>query len=175
MGELAKAVFEEIKLIEPQRTLHLKIKDLPAARGDKAMIRQVFVNLLTNAIKFTRPREVAIIEIGGGIGESKNLYFVRDNGVGFDVRDSDRLFNIFQRLHSAEEFEGTGVGLAIVKRIIQRHGGWVWAEGRLNEGATFYSTLPQGRPEAEVSKKAMATAGRKVDGTPPKRKKAGDV
>ena len=143
MGELAKAISEELRLIHPERHLLWNIKPLPPARGDYAMIRQVFVNLLSNAIKFTKPKETAVIEIGGGVDDRRNTYFVKDNGVGFEVQETKKLFNVFQRLHSTEEFEGTGIGLAIVQRIIQRHGGQVWAEGKVNEGAIFFFTLPR--------------------------------
>jgi signal transduction histidine kinase len=146
MGELAKAVFEELGDLDPGRTLVLKT--LPQVRADKAMIRQVFVNLLSNAFKFTKPKANRVIEIGGVTEEDKTVYYVRDNGIGFDMQDANKLFSVFQRLHSPDEFEGTGVGLAIVKRIINRHGGWVWAEGRVNEGATFYFSLPVERPSA---------------------------
>ena len=146
MGDLAKAVFGELRDYDPERTLILKT--LPQVRGDKAMIRQVFVNLLSNAFKFTKPKGNGVIEIGSMTEENKTVYYVRDNGIGFDMQDADRLFNVFQRLHSSDEFEGTGVGLAIVKRIISRHGGWVWAEGRVNEGATFYFSLPVEKPAA---------------------------
>jgi len=175
MGELAQTVFEEFRLIEPQRTLHLKIEGLPAARGNEAMIRQVFVNLLSNAIKFTRFRKVAMIEVGGRMVENHNLYFVRDNGIGFEGRDADKLFNLFQRLHGTEEFEGTGVGLALVKLIIQRHGGRAWAEGKVDGGATFYFTLPHGRPETEIPKKSLATAGRRARQTPLRQRKAKEL
>ncbi|OGP69096.1 MAG: hypothetical protein A2170_00290 [Deltaproteobacteria bacterium RBG_13_53_10] len=144
MGDLAKAVFEELRDFDPERTLILKT--LPQVRGDKAMIRQVFVNLLSNAFKSTKPKGNGMIEIGSITEENKAVYYVRDNGIGFDMQDADKLFNVFQRLHSPDEFEGTGVGLAIVKRIIGRHGGWVWAEGRVNEGATFYFSLPMEKP-----------------------------
>jgi len=146
MGELAKAVFEELRDLEPGRTLVLKT--LPQVRVDRAMIRQVFVNLLSNAFKFTKPKGNGVIEIGSVTEENKAIYYVRDNGIGFDMQDANKLFNVFQRLHSPDEFEGTGVGLAIVKRIINRHGGWVWAEGRVNEGATFYFSLPMEKPAA---------------------------
>jgi PAS domain S-box-containing protein len=147
MARLAKAVFNETKLDAPERKVKCTIKKLPDACGDQAMIRQVFANLLSNAIKFTKPTDVAIIEIGCSNGENENVYCVKDNGVGFDMQYADKLFGVFQRLHSSEEFEGTGVGLALVQRIIFRHGGRVWAEGKVNGGACFYFTLPRERKE----------------------------
>jgi light-regulated signal transduction histidine kinase (bacteriophytochrome) len=144
MGKLAKAVSEELKLAVPERKLKFTINTLIPAQGDQAMIRQVFVNLLSNAVKFTRPKETAMIEIGGQNEGSENIYYVRDNGVGFDMQYVNKLFGVFQRLHSSEEFEGTGVGLAIVQRIIHRHGGRAWAEGKVGEGAAFYFSLPRG-------------------------------
>jgi two-component system sensor histidine kinase/response regulator len=105
------------------------------------MIRQVLYNLISNAFKFTRPKENPAIEIG--FQEDGNQYYVRDNGVGFDMQYSSKLFGVFQRLHNVEEFEGAGVGLALVQRIVLRHGGRVSAEGKLNEGATFYFSLPK--------------------------------
>ena len=142
MGKLAKAVSEELKLAVPERKLKFTINTLIPAQGDQAMIRQVFVNLLSNAVKFTRPKENATVEIGGGREGNENIYYVKDNGVGFDMQYVDKLFGVFQRLHSAAEFEGTGVGLAIVQRIIHRHGGRVWAEGKVGDGASFYFSLP---------------------------------
>lgn len=144
MSDLAKTVSEELMLIAPERRLQFNIKILPPAHGDQTMIRQVFVNLLSNAIKFTRPKGAAVIEIGGRTEEDKNVYYIKDNGVGFDMRGANKLFNAFGRLHSREEFEGTGIGLAIVHRIIDLYRGQVWAEGKVNEGATFYFTLPRG-------------------------------
>ena len=144
MSELAKALFEELKSITPDRTLQLNIKTLPPVRGDQAMFRQVLVNLLSNAIKFTRTKETAVIEIGCIVKENQDICYVKDNGVGFDMQYAGKLFGVFQRLHTVDEFEGTGVGLAIVQRIIHRHGGQVWAEGEVNKGATFYFTLPRG-------------------------------
>jgi light-regulated signal transduction histidine kinase (bacteriophytochrome) len=142
MTELAKRVFEDIKPLPNERNLQFNIKTLPVAQGDRSLIKQVFANLLSNAIKFTRPKEMGSIEIGGTNDGAENIYYVKDNGVGFDMQYVDKLFGVFQRLHSAAEFEGTGVGLAIVQRIIHRHGGRVWAEGKVGEGATFYFSLP---------------------------------
>jgi PAS domain S-box-containing protein len=143
MVELAKTVFEELRSITPDRTFRFTVDHLPPAQGDPAMIRQVLVNLLSNAIKFTRSAETAVIEMDGRVEENENIYSVKDNGVGFDMEHHDKLFDVFQRLHPPEEFEGTGVGLATVQRIIHRHGGRVWAEGVVNKGATFYFTLPR--------------------------------
>ena len=145
MDKLIKAVSNEIETATSERNLQINLKPLPPARGDEGMIRQVFVNLIANAIKFTRSRKAAMIEVGGYAKELGNVYYVRDNGIGFDMQYIDKLFGAFQRLHSGEEFEGTGIGLAIVKRIINQHGGKVWAEGRENEGSTFYFTLPAGK------------------------------
>jgi signal transduction histidine kinase len=143
MGKLAKAVSDELKVTVPERKIDFTIKRLSPTHGDQSMIRQVFANLLSNAIKFTGPREIAGIEVGDWSEGDENIYYVKDNGVGFDMQYVHKLFAVFQRLHSSEEFEGTGVGLAIVQRIIHRHGGRVWAEGKVDEGATFYFTLPK--------------------------------
>jgi signal transduction histidine kinase len=143
MGELAMAVFEELRSIIPEQTLRLDIETLSPAHGDRSMIRQVFVNLLSNAIKFTRPKGAGVIEISCMAKENQNIYCVKDNGVGFDMRYAGELFGVFQRHHPSDEFEGTGVGLAIVQRIIHRHGGKVWAEGEVNKGAAFYFTIPR--------------------------------
>jgi two-component system sensor kinase len=144
MVTLAKAVADDLTNRISERNVLLNIQVLPPAYGNWSMIRQVFINLLSNAIKFTKPKERRIIEIGYTTEEHQNVYHVKDNGVGFDVQQANKLFGVFQRLHSGDEFKGTGLGLAIVRRIIQRHGGQVWAEGRINEGATFYFTLPKG-------------------------------
>lgn len=143
IAAIAKAVFEELKPNTNWRKVDLNINTLPPGQGDRAMIRQVFVNLLSNAIKFTGTRENPIIEVGGWIEDKENIYYVRDNGVGFDMQYVNKLFGVFQRLHRQDEFEGTGVGLAIVQRVIHRHDGRVWAEGKVGEGATFYFTLPR--------------------------------
>ncbi len=144
---MAKVIFAEMENQEKGRHIEFKVGILPVARGDYAMLQQVLQNLLANAVKFTRTRKVARIEFGGRAEMTENVYFVRDNGVGFDMQYAGKLFGVFQRLHSADEFEGTGVGLAIVQRIILRHGGRVWAESS-KKGATFYFSLP-----AEASRK----------------------
>jgi two-component system sensor kinase len=143
MNVLLHNVIEEMKIAADKRTVEFETKDLPVAWGDESLIRQVLVNLLSNAFKYSLPRERSKIESGGEEKEKENIYFVKDNGVGFDSAFTDKLFSPFQRLHSSEEFEGTGIGLAISKRIIHKHGGRIWAEGKLNEGATFYFTLPK--------------------------------
>lgn len=145
MESLARSVIKELRAGLSKRKVLFKVKGLPPAYGDAVMIRQVLFNLLSNAVKFTRPCSRAEIELDSTQTEEENIYYVRDNGVGFDMKYTDKLFGVFQRLHSAAEFEGTGVGLAIVKRIIQRHGGRVWAEGKVGQGAAFYFTLPRGR------------------------------
>ncbi len=142
MDGLVREVWEELLTINPERRMTLKIDRLPPVRGDRALIKQVITNLLSNAIKFTKTRDVAIIEAGGYGKETEAVYSIKDNGVGFDMQFADRLFTVFQRLHSADEFEGTGVGLAIVQRIILRHGGRVWAEGEVDKGAVFSFSLP---------------------------------
>jgi len=144
MKELTQLVADEVQRVESNRngSLDIRIDPLPPARGDRGLLRQVMSNLLLNAAKFTRGRPSARIEVGSKPNGDQTVYYVKDNGAGFDARYADKLFGVFQRLHSAEEFDGTGVGLAIVKRIVQRHGGRVWAEGAVNQGATFYFTLP---------------------------------
>ena len=144
MGELARSVLNDLGSSDPERKLDVHIGTLPSARGDRAMIGQVFANLLSNGIKFTQPKDTPRIEIVHKSEDKENTYCVKDNGVGFDMRNAEKMFGVFQRLHGADEFEGTGVGLAIVQSIIQRHGGRVWAEGKVNEGATIYFTLPPG-------------------------------
>jgi len=143
MGELARTAFEEQKAVGANgRNISFKIVGLPPAYGDKRLIAQVFHNLLANAIKFTRHEQSAEIEVGYTSGPTEDTYFVRDNGVGFDMDHAQKLFGTFQRLHGADEFEGSGIGLATVHRIIDRHGGRVWAEAKPNGGATFYFSLP---------------------------------
>jgi light-regulated signal transduction histidine kinase (bacteriophytochrome) len=143
MSELARDVFRQLNLASKEKQIHFSLRSLPAAQGDPAMLRQVFVNLLSNAAKYSKPKDGVTIDVDGYSENGEQVYYVKDNGVGFDMNYANKLFGVFQRLHSAEEFEGTGVGLAIVKRIVQRHGGRVWATGKVNEGATFYFTLPK--------------------------------
>jgi len=117
--------------------------DLPVVQGDALLLREVWANLLGNAYKYTRPRESARIEVGWGVDPAKgHIFYVRDNGVGFDTKYSSKLFGVFQRLHRASEFEGTGIGLALTKRIVERHGGTIWAESQLGEGSVFSFSLP---------------------------------
>lgn len=143
MGMLVRDVWTQLATPNLGRTVKLHVDPLPSVFGDAATIHEVFVNLLSNAIKFTRPREQALIEVSGYMEASEVVYVVKDNGAGFNMDYGDKLFGVFQRLHSSEEFEGTGIGLALVQRIIQRHGGRVWAKGIVNEGATFYFALPK--------------------------------
>ncbi len=145
MEELVSTVFEELRAIVPGRKVHLKAGKLLPAYADPSLIRQVIMNLLSNAFKFTRTREEAVIEAGSRYDGNDVLYYVKDNGVGFDMRYANRLFDVFQRMHGDEGFEGTGIGLSIVQRIVVRHGGRVWAEGSAGKGAVFYFTLPQKR------------------------------
>ncbi len=142
------------------RTVELVVGDLPACEGDPALLKQVWVNLLANALKFTRPRETARIEVGCEAANGHPVYFVRDNGVGFDMRYANKLFGVFQRLHRADEFEGSGVGLAIVQNIVQRHGGRAWADGEVGKGAVFRFALdlPGGEREEHRQSKLGESA-----------------
>jgi signal transduction histidine kinase len=141
MTTMATSVANEV-VAASGRQIDVTIDPLPHCYGEPGLLNQVFVNLISNAVKFTSPVAKASIHVGTKIENGETVYFVRDNGVGFDSRYADKLFGVFQRLHRRNEFEGTGVGLAIVQRIIHRHGGRVWAEGNINEGATFFFTLP---------------------------------
>jgi two-component system sensor kinase len=141
LEQIAAEAFRRVTADEPPRTIEFTVEPLPNCRGDANLMQQVFVNLLSNAVKFTRHRSPARIEVGGTEKAGERTYFVRDNGAGFDMRYVGKLFGVFQRLHGPEEFAGTGVGLAIVKRIIERHGGRIWAEGEPGKGATFWFTL----------------------------------
>jgi PAS domain S-box-containing protein len=143
--DLVQEVLDELRPEYEHRQVEIHLGELSDCQADPALLRQVWMNLLSNALKYTRGREVARIEIGShGVGDQRT-FFVKDNGVGMDMHYADKLFGVFQRFHRREEFEGTGVGLAIVQRIIQRHGGRVWAESAVGQGATFYFTLPEAR------------------------------
>jgi light-regulated signal transduction histidine kinase (bacteriophytochrome) len=143
MDELAREAFNEAGGAEHPRRVQFKLTPLPPAMGDRVLLRQVFINLFSNALKFTRDQNPAIIEAGAKPGEKENVFYVKDNGAGFDMQYVNKLFGVFQRLHAVTEFEGTGLGLAIVQRIIHRHGGRVSGEGKPGEGATFYFSLPK--------------------------------
>jgi two-component system sensor histidine kinase/response regulator len=140
---LVKGVMAEIEQQNSDRRVQFEMGSLPDCEGEVSLLKQVMVNLISNAFKFTRGREPAVIEVGSREEDNETVYYVRDNGAGFDMKFAQRLFGVFQRLHRAEDFEGTGIGLSIVQRIIQRHGGRVWAEGQVGEGATFYFSLPK--------------------------------
>jgi light-regulated signal transduction histidine kinase (bacteriophytochrome) len=143
MNSLVREVIQELKAGGMPIPGQLKQYKLGIAQGDGAMLKQVWVNLISNAIKYSGKKEQPLIEIGQAEKDGRRSYFVKDNGAGFDMKYAGKLFGVFQRLHSEEEFEGTGVGLALVQRIIVRHGGTIRAEGKLNEGASFYFTLPK--------------------------------
>ena len=151
LTRLVKDVVAGIKSQESGRKIKFSIEKIPTCEADETLLKQVYVNLISNAVKFSRAKAPAVIEVGicsaqprmsdGSFGKETRCYFVKDNGVGFDMRYYDKLFGVFQRLHSTEEYEGTGVGLAIVQRVIEKHGGTIWAESAIDSGTTFYFTL----------------------------------
>ncbi len=147
MADLVRGVVARFDEPLRERGVEVRIGELPDCPADGALLEQVFTNLISNALKFTAGRTDTRIEIGATRDAGQQVYFVKDNGVGFDMRYADRLFGVFQRLHSQSEFEGTGIGLSIVQRIVRRHGGRTWAESTLQKGATFYFSLPQGSDE----------------------------
>ena len=140
-GRLVQEVLDEFKPQREGRQIEIRIGNLPVCLADPALLKQIWVNLLSNAIKYTRGREPGIIEIGSARENGEDIFSVRDNGAGFDMQYANKLFGVFQRLHREDQFEGTGVGLAIVQRIVHRHGGRVWAKAEVNHGATFYFTI----------------------------------
>jgi len=145
MTALAKEIFEILKRSNPKRSIKFTCDILPISHADPILMRQVWMNLLSNALKFTKKKKNATITVGSKTEGDTITYHVKDNGAGFDMKYKDKLFGVFQRLHSTEEFEGTGIGLSLVKRIIERHGGTVSAKGAVGEGATFSFTLPKRR------------------------------
>jgi len=161
IAALVDDVWQELAPDRVGRTVELTVGDLPPAVGDPRLLRQVMANLLGNALKYTRGRDPARIEVGA----TGDAYFVKDNGAGFDPSYADRLFQVFQRLHRAEEYEGTGIGLALSSRIIQRHGGRIWAEAAPDRGATFFFTLP-GTPLEEAVDAVHTQAGPARGGQP---------
>lgn len=152
MTALVRAIYEELRAQTPERTVDFVLDSLPDVPADPALLRQVWFNLLDNAWKFTRHREHARIVLSGSIQAGEAIYSVADNGAGFDMRYAGKLFGVFQRLHALEEFEGTGVGLALVQQVVRRHGGRVWAEGAVDGGATFSFSLPLSEMPVETSK-----------------------
>jgi PAS domain S-box-containing protein len=143
LGDLVQNVIHEFEPETRGRHIHWQVAKLPVVTGDRAMLRVALVNLISNALKFTQLRAQADIVIGCQRSDAETILFMRDNGAGFDMRYGSKLFNVFERLHNSGEFEGTGIGLANVRRVISRHGGRTWAEGKVDEGATFYFSLPQ--------------------------------
>ncbi|HLY62194.1 MAG TPA: PAS domain S-box protein [Terriglobia bacterium] len=150
LSSLVDEVVADLKRANPGRAIQWRLEALPFVECDPGLLKQVFANLLSNAVKFTRKRESAVIEVGEDRQNGERVVFVRDNGVGFSMKSATKLFGVFQRLHRQEDFEGTGVGLATVQRIIYKHGGHVWAEAELNQGATFFFALgPSGKPDSK--------------------------
>jgi light-regulated signal transduction histidine kinase (bacteriophytochrome) len=145
MAQLVAEVVAELQPEAAGRQVVWHIQPLPLVSGDQALLKLVYTNLISNALKFTQSRSPGVVEIGYTNNREEVAFFVRDNGVGFDMQYADKLFGVFQRLHSDQEFPGTGIGLANVRRIIQRHGGRVWAESTPAQGATFCFTLPNGQ------------------------------
>jgi len=141
MNALVRELLADV--LDSTRKIDVRVGDLPSAQADVGLLRQVWLNLLSNAVKYTRPRDEARIEVSGESRADIVVYTVRDNGVGFDPRYREKLFRVFQRLHSSSEFDGTGVGLALASRIVARHGGWMTADAAVGEGATFSFALPK--------------------------------
>jgi PAS domain S-box-containing protein len=147
MTDLVRECLDEVR---PPAAAEIRVADLPPAQADPGLLKQVWLNLIGNALKYSGKRQHPVVEVGAGVGPDGPVYFVRDNGVGFDIRYAHKLFGVFQRLHRTEEYEGTGIGLALVQRIIHRHGGRVWAESEPDRGATFFFTLGPGEATGQV-------------------------
>ena len=144
-AELVHACLTDLQEMRKNRHVTINVGDLPDCEADASLLKQVWLNLLANALKYTRKRDPAVITIGSRREGDTDSFFVQDNGAGFDMKYADKLFGVFQRLHLADDYEGTGVGLALVQRIVQRHGGRLWTEAKLNLGATFHFTLAGGQ------------------------------
>jgi light-regulated signal transduction histidine kinase (bacteriophytochrome) len=157
LNSLLQTVLQNLELDAGERQIEWHIGQLPVMACDTGLMKQVFTNLLSNAVKYTRHREMAVIEVGHSA--SDGAFFVRDNGAGFDRKYAHKLFGVFQRLHRAEEFEGTGVGLATVQRIIQKHGGRIWAEGEVGKGATFSFSLAASSQDSANEHKSASAGG----------------
>jgi light-regulated signal transduction histidine kinase (bacteriophytochrome) len=140
-GQLVRAALTDLNVLTEGSRVQVNVGELPSCEGDPALLKQVWINLISNAVKYSHKREHPVVEIGHVEQDGQQVFFVRDNGSGFDMRYAGKLFGVFQRLHRAEDYEGTGVGLAIVQRIVHRHGGRVWADAAVDRGATFYFTL----------------------------------
>jgi len=156
LNSVVERVLQDLQTEYEARRIDWRIGELPSVECDPGLMRQVFANLLSNAVKYTQRREIAVIEVGQATSEGAPVIFIRDNGAGFDQRYAHKLFGVFQRLHSVEEFEGTGVGLATVQRIIQKHGGRVWAEAEVDKGATFFFALAPTSQSSPNTAKSVA-------------------
>jgi len=160
LGSLVEEVLRDLKRETQGRDIRWQIGELPFADCDPGLMKQVLFNLLANAVKYTGPRKPAVIEVGQIRVEGRPVIFVRDNGVGFNMKYADKLFGVFQRLHRREDFEGTGVGLATVQRIIHKHGGRIWAEAEIDKGATFSFSLAASDKIESPDRRAMVTEGK---------------
>lgn len=159
LAQLVQVVLAELEPERAGRQVEVRVGTLPDCLGDTMLLKQVFINLLSNALKFTRKRENALVEIGCEDRAGELVYSVRDNGAGFDMKYASRLFGVFQRLHQVDQFEGTGVGLSIVQRVVHRHGGRIWVEAAVDQGAHFQFTLPAAKGEgAPASSTVIAAA-----------------
>jgi len=157
----AREVYRELRAAQPEGEAEFHLATLPTSWGDSALLRQVLANLLSNALKYVSKERVPRIEVSGRADGAECVYCVKDNGVGFDMAYYDKLFGVFQRLHSEKEFSGTGVGLAIVQRVVARHGGRVWAESKQDQGSSFYFSLPQAAAAAGGAAPQASTGGLK--------------